>query len=93
MHRLAALLLGCVSAYTGTCRVLDPSRYSWYIKTSWRFNWHGEQPAVELDFDNDDKHQDFVINDETYLLWTFDIDFDPTVTINAIYPINQAGDA
>ena len=94
MLRLAALFLGCVSsAYTDGCFAVDSSRYSWYIKNSWRFNWHMEQPAVEMDLEsvlkNDLENDNFFISDETYLIWTFDIDFNPTVTVNPIAGLNK----
>ena len=82
-------LLTAVSGYAGVCRDLDPSTYILGMVTSWG---DGEQPKIEFDWDNDNKFQDFVANDETYLLFHFSQDLALiSHTINQFYPINQNG--
>jgi hypothetical protein len=55
-------------AYTGTCKDLPNSRISVGLINNWNT---GEQPKLEIDFDNDLKSDEFALNDESYLLLHF----------------------
>jgi len=85
MLLLSALLLGLAHGYSGTCRTIDPTRWSTGLTTFWG---GAEQAQLQVDFDNDNKFQDFILNDETYILVHFLVNVD-TLTLNPHYPTNQ----
>ncbi|CBY32715.1 unnamed protein product [Oikopleura dioica] len=79
------LLLELANGYSGTCRTIDSSRWTTGLTTSWA---GAEMPQLAIDFDNDNKFEDFVLNDETYILVHFLVGVDQ-LTLNPYYPINQ----
>ena len=70
-----ALLARLTEGYSGICRLLPSSRYVTGIKSAWHRTFHGEQPTLQIDFDNGSKFDDFALNDETYLLLHFNQDY------------------
>ena len=104
-------LLAAVSGYTGTCRELPASYYTPdVIDFEWKFNgdfWdmpHWEHVKIDFDFNNANKFEDFVINDETYVLlhftegvigggqvggWGGDFGYNPLVMDTVYDPIDE----
>ncbi|CBY11145.1 unnamed protein product [Oikopleura dioica] len=84
MLLLSALLLGLANGYSGTCRTIDSSRWTTGLTTVWG---GAEMAQLAIDFDNDNKFEDFVLNDETYILVHFLVGVDH-LTLNPFYPVN-----
>ena len=94
-------LLAAVSGYSGTCRELPESYYTpglvatdYKFVSPWDRKWW-EHTKIEFDFDNANKFQDFVINDETYVLLHFregyfaGSGYNEIHMLNVHYPVNQ----
>ena len=60
-------LLTAVSV-SAICQVLPESYYTITLESDWRYPEKTVKHKIEFDFDNDNKFQDFVVNDETYVL-------------------------
>ena len=83
-----------MSGYSGTCRTLPESTFN--VNNEFydvSFPKRSEKTRIDFDFDNDNKFQDFVVNDETYVLLTFSfINFDGSGDLTTVsHPVNQPG--
>ena len=90
MRRLIGLLSAVLALdytpYDGTCEELPNDRWYVQLTTSWGGGFGGgEQPKISFDFDNNNKFENLVINDETYILVEFDVNVNG-LNLNAYYP-------